>query len=37
MLARKGYPPALSYRLVKEALAEEGADLETVPDPPPFD
>lgn len=34
MLARKGYPPGLSYRVVKEALAEEGADLEAVPDPP---
>jgi regulatory protein len=37
MLARKGYPPGLSYRVVKEALAEEGADLDTVPDPTPFD
>lgn len=37
MLARKGYPPGLSYRVVKDALAEEGADLETVPDPDPFD
>ncbi|WP_344437331.1 recombination regulator RecX [Actinomadura bangladeshensis] len=37
MLARKGYPPGLSYRVVKEALAEEGADLDTVPDPAPFD
>lgn len=34
MLARKGYPAALSYRLVKEALAEEGTDPETLPDPP---
>ncbi|SFN12970.1 MULTISPECIES: recombination regulator RecX [Actinomadura] len=33
MLARKGYPPGLSYRVVKEALAEEGADLDSVPDP----
>lgn len=32
MLARKGYPPGLSYRVVKEALAEEGTDLETIPD-----
>ncbi|NKZ05060.1 regulatory protein RecX [Actinomadura latina] len=37
MLARKGYPPGLSYRLVKEALAEEGTDLDSVPDPAPFD
>jgi regulatory protein len=33
MLARKGYPPGLAYRVVKEALAEEGADLEAIPDP----
>ncbi|MEO3829819.1 recombination regulator RecX [Actinomadura sp. B10D3] len=33
MLARKGYPPGLSYRVVKEALAEEGADLDSVPAP----
>src|SRR4051794_37903981 len=31
MLARKGYPPGLAYRVVKEALAEEGADLDAVP------
>ena len=38
MLARKGYSPGLSYRVVKEALAEEGTDLDTVPTPPdPFD
>ncbi|CNE20002.1 Regulatory protein recX [Mycobacterium tuberculosis] len=37
LLARKGYPPGLSYRVVKEALAEEGADLDAVPDPTPFD
>ncbi|TDD74769.1 regulatory protein RecX [Actinomadura darangshiensis] len=38
MLARKGYPPGLAYRVVKDALAEEGADLEAVPDPAdPFD
>nr|WP_306303227.1 regulatory protein RecX [Actinomadura chibensis] len=35
MLARKGYSPALSYRLVKEALAEEGTDPESLPEPPP--
>ncbi|QKW40383.1 regulatory protein RecX [Actinomadura sp. NAK00032] len=37
MLARKGYPPGLCYRVVKEALADEGADLETLPDPTPDD
>ncbi|MEU5988534.1 regulatory protein RecX [Spirillospora sp. NPDC047418] len=37
MLARKGYPPGLSYRVVKEALAEEGTDPDTIPDPTPFD
>ncbi|HEY8482544.1 MAG TPA: recombination regulator RecX [Spirillospora sp.] len=31
MLARKGYPPGLSYRVVKEALADEGADLDDLP------
>ena len=31
MLARKGYSPSLSYRVVKEALTEEGADLEDLP------
>lgn len=34
MLARKGYSPALSYRVVKEALAEEGTDPEDLPTPP---
>ncbi|MEV4001454.1 regulatory protein RecX [Actinomadura sp. NPDC049753] len=34
MLARKGYSPALSYRVVKEALAEEGTDPEDLPAPP---
>jgi len=33
MLARKGYAPGLAYRVVKEALAEEGAD----PAPPDTD
>lgn len=38
MLARKGYPPGLSYRVVKEALADEGADPDAFPDePPPLD
>jgi len=34
MLARKGYPPGLAYRVVREALAEEGADPGLIPDPP---
>jgi len=34
MLARKGYPPGLAYRVVREALTEEGADPELIPDPP---
>ncbi|MFD0541579.1 regulatory protein RecX [Actinomadura luteofluorescens] len=34
MLARKGYSPSLSYRVVKEALAEEGTDPENLPTPP---
>ncbi|MDL4818104.1 regulatory protein RecX [Actinomadura opuntiae] len=38
MLARKGYSPGLSYRVVKEALADEGTDPDTFPDDPlPFD
>ena len=37
MLARKGYPPGLSYRVVKEALADEGTDPDAIPDPAPFD
>ncbi|MGH3389719.1 MAG: recombination regulator RecX [Actinomadura sp.] len=28
VLARKGYPPGLAYRVVKEALEGEGADVE---------
>ncbi|QXJ25028.1 regulatory protein RecX [Actinomadura graeca] len=35
LLARKGYSPALSYRVVNEALAEEGVTLEDLPEPPP--
>jgi regulatory protein len=35
MLARKGYPSSLAYRTVKEALADEGADLDEAF--PPFD
>ena len=34
MLARKGYPPALSYRVVREELAAVGVEWE-VPDPSP--
>lgn len=34
MLARKGYPAGLAYRVVKEALAEEGTDPETLPETP---
>lgn len=34
MLARKGYSPSLSYRVVKEALAEEGTDPEDFPTSP---
>ncbi|MFG1854768.1 recombination regulator RecX [Actinomadura geliboluensis] len=34
MLARKGYPPGLSYRVVREALADEGTDPDSVPAPP---
>jgi regulatory protein len=26
MLARKGYPPGLAYRVVREALEQEGQD-----------
>ncbi|TDD31277.1 regulatory protein RecX [Actinomadura sp. KC06] len=37
MLARKGYSPGLSYRIVREALAEEGTDPEALPDDPPLD
>ncbi|WP_051713205.1 regulatory protein RecX [Spirillospora albida] len=37
MLARKGYPPGLAYRVVKEALEEEGADPGLLPDDQPFD
>jgi regulatory protein len=32
VLARKGYPPELAYRVVWEALREDGAELES--DPP---
>ncbi|WP_407920877.1 regulatory protein RecX [Actinomadura logoneensis] len=32
MLARKGYPPGMAYRVVKDALESEGADTEDFPD-----
>jgi regulatory protein len=32
MLARKGYPPGLAYRVVKEALAEEGTEFDDLPE-----
>ncbi len=30
MLARKGYPPGLAFRLIKEAMQEEGAELDEI-------
>jgi regulatory protein len=33
MLARKGYSPGLAYHVVKEALADEGADIEDLGEP----
>jgi regulatory protein len=35
MLARKGYAPGLAYRVVKEALAAEGTDVEEFPEDGP--
>lgn len=32
LLARKGYPPGVAYRVVNDALAEEGAEPELTPD-----
>jgi regulatory protein len=32
VLARKGYPPGLAYRVVRQVLEEEGAEVEEVPD-----
>ncbi|MFF5263410.1 regulatory protein RecX [Actinomadura viridis] len=32
VLARKGYPPGLAYRVVREVLEEEGADVEDLPE-----
>ncbi|MEO3783097.1 regulatory protein RecX [Actinocorallia sp. B10E7] len=37
MLARKGYSPGLAYRVVKEALAGEGADPDGLPEDGFFD
>ncbi|GAA2134905.1 hypothetical protein GCM10009727_28970 [Actinomadura napierensis] len=38
MLARKGYSPGVSYRVVKEALADEGTDPDDFPaEPDEFD
>ena len=36
MLARKGYPPGLAYRIIREAMEAEGADA-VLDDEPPFD
>ncbi len=30
MLARKGYPPGLAFRLIREVMQEEGAGLDEV-------
>ena len=38
MLARKGYPPGLAFRVIREALEAEGADAAAlIGDEPPFD
>lgn len=37
MLARKGYPPGLCYRVVKEALEAEGGGLDDLDDHAPVD
>jgi regulatory protein len=31
VLARKGYPPGMAYRVVREVLEQEGADVEDLP------
>jgi regulatory protein len=36
MLARKGYPPGLAYRVIREAMEAEGTDA-VLDDEPPFD
>jgi hypothetical protein len=30
MLARKGYPPGLAFRLIREAMQREGAELDEI-------
>ena len=30
MLARKGYPPGLAFRLIREAMQHEGAELDEI-------
>jgi hypothetical protein len=30
MLARKGYPPGLAFRLIREAMRREGAELDEI-------
>ncbi|XVQ13374.1 regulatory protein RecX [Spirillospora sp. CA-255316] len=37
VLARKGYPPGTAYRVVREVLEEEGADVEELPEGAEFD
>ncbi|MFC5752519.1 regulatory protein RecX [Actinomadura rugatobispora] len=37
VLARKGYPPGTAYRVVREVLDEEGADVEEPPEGAEFD
>ena len=34
MLARKGYPPGLAFRVVRDALVEEGIDDDQLPETP---
>lgn len=36
MLARKGYPPALAFRVIREAMGTEGTDAD-LGEEPPFD
>jgi len=30
MLARKGYPPGLAFRLIRDAMQREGAELDEI-------
>ena len=30
MLARKGYPPGLAFRLIREVMQQEGAELDEI-------